>query len=205
MSADRDNLEAWLREHPAAHDDLADLLRLRELYQSVSPPMPEEAAWNAVHARLHKALGQIPRPRPWWAIAAGVAAAAILVALLIPSWWTTSVMVPTGEMPVPSGLRTSQLGETSVSPVGKRGQRVVEPFPVAEPGDVTIISMDARDVAALVVGEPPVGGDLEFARPEDVRLIRCERCPFSGRQARPEPGEEVLMFVAAAAVAPSNE
>jgi anti-sigma factor RsiW len=183
MSADRDNLEDWLREHPEANDDLADLPHLRELYQSACSPEPDEAAWNAVRSRIHDSLVRVRSPRPWWSIAAGAVAAAILAVVLARSLWTTSVPEP--------ATTTVQLDE--------------EPFPVVEADDVSILSMDARDVAALVVGEPPIGDDLEFARPQDIRVIRCERCPLSGRFARLEKGDEVPMFVAAAAVEPGND
>jgi|GEM_PF-2116933 len=191
MSADRESLEAWLREHPEARDDLADLLRLRELYQSACPPEPDEAAWNAVRLHLGEALGRGRSPRRWWALAAGTAAAALLAVLLMRSAWSPFRLSP----PLQGGGKAE--GETV--------QGVKRPFPVAEPEDVTIVSMDARDVAALVVGEPPVGGDLQFARPEDIRVIRCERCPHSGRSARLEQGDEVLMFVTAAAIAPPED
>lgn len=183
MSADRDNLDAWMREHPEANDDLADLPRLRELYQSASPPEPEEGAWDRVSSRIYDSIVRVRSPRPWWAIAAGSVAAAILLLLLARSVRNTTVPVPLPEIV----------------------QRVEEPFPVVDPDDVVIVSMDARDAAALVVGEPPVGDDLEFARPEDIRVIRCERCPYSGKLARLEQGDEVPILVTAAAVTPGNE
>lgn len=183
MSADRDDLEDWLREHPEANDDLADLPRLRELYQSACPPEPEEAAWSAVCSRIYASIGRTRRPRPWWIIAAGSVAAAILALLLARPLWKTSTPVESPETV----------------------QRIEEPFPVVEAEDVTILSMDARDVAALVVGEPPVGDDLEFARPEDIHVIRCERCPVSGRLARLEQGDEVPMFVSVATTTPPGE
>jgi hypothetical protein len=176
-------LEDWLRENPEANDDLADLPQLRELYQSASPPDPEEAAWNAACSRIHASIGRARAPRPWWIIASASVAAAILAVLLARSLWTTSVPVP--------------------APPAR--QVVEEPFPVVDSEDVIIISMDARNVAALVVGEPPVGDDLEFARLKDIHVIRCERCPFSGRSARLARGDEVPMFVTAAAVEPGND
>lgn len=183
MSADRDNLEAWLREHPEANEDLADLPHLRDLYQSACPPEPEEAAWNALCSRIHDSFVRVRSPRPWWTFAAAAVAATILAVVLARSLWTT----------------------TAPNPATMTMQSIEEPFPVVEPDDVVIVSIDARDVAALVVGEPPVGDDLEFARPEDIRVIRCERCPFSGRFARLKQGDEVPMFVAAAAVEPGND
>ncbi len=184
MSADRDNLDAWMREHPEANDDLADLPRLRELYQSASPPEPEEAAWDSVCSRIYDSIGRGPSARPRWAIAVGSVAAAILALLLARSLWNTTTV------PVPAPATV---------------QRDEEPFPVVDPDDVVIVSMDARDVAALVVGEPPIGDDLEFARPEDIHVIRCERCPYSGRSARLERGDEVPMLVTASAAAPGHE
>jgi hypothetical protein len=183
MSLDRDNLEAWLTEHPEAKDDLADLSDLRALYQSVSPQAPEEAAWKVVLSRTHESIARVqsPRersPRLRWAIVSFTAAAALAAVLLTRSLWTTSVPEP---MPLAE-----------------------EPFPVVEPEDVIIIAMEARDVPALVVAEPPVRGDLEFARTEDIHVIRCERCPYSGRKARLEQEGEVPMFVAAV-VPPDDE
>lgn len=177
MSHDRDSIDY----RTGADDERdADLLRLRRLSQSVPPPEPDETSWRAVLARVHASLesptGRRRSPRPVWGIVGLTAAAVILASLLTRSLWTTSVPVP---VPTPP---------------------VEEPFPVVEADDVTIVSMDAGDVAALVVGELPVSGELEFARPEDIRVIRCERCPHSGRFARLEPGEEVPMFVSAVAV-----
>ena len=88
-----------------------------------------------------------------WAVLSVTAAAAILGAvLLVRSGWMTAPRPP------------SQPAEE-------------EAYPVAEASDVTIISMDARDVAALVVGEPPVAGELIFAQPADVRVIKCDAAP----------------------------
>lgn len=180
MSHDHDTTDPRTGADDDGRD--ADLLRLRSLSQSALPPEPEEAAWHAVLARVHASVeggAERSRPsRPLWAIVGLTAAAAVLAGFLVHSLWRTSVPVPT--------------------------PRVEEPFPVVEAGDVTIVSMDARDVAALVVGEPPVSGELVFARPEDIRVIRCERCPHSGRLARLERGEEVPMFVSAAVKLPDE-
>jgi len=192
MKTERDNLEAWLREHPEAHEDFIDLPRLRALYQSAPPPEPEENAWNAVCSRLHESLARIRSPRPWRTFAVGAVAATILITLSVPWLW---------KMPAPRApLREQEKGTPTAAAV----QRMEEPFPVVEPDEITIISMDARNLAALVVGEPPIGDELEFARPEDIRVIRCERCPHTGKLARLEQGDEVPMFVTAAVLAPDK-
>ncbi len=43
-------------------------------------------------------------------------------------------------------------------------------FSVTLDGDVEIISMDAGDVPALIVGEPPVRGPLMLASAQDVTV-----------------------------------
>ncbi len=168
-----DDFERWVSEHPAANDDLTDLPRLRELYQSVNPSEPEESAWTAILNGIRDAVPNVRISRTaasrWLRLAIGIASAAILAGVILGrSWWTTG--------PIPQPV----LAE--------------EPYPVVEAKDVRIISMDPHDVAALVVGEPPVTGELVFAQPDDVRAIKCERCPHSGNKAKLKQGE-VPMFV----------
>jgi hypothetical protein len=172
MTGDRDPSES--EPLPDFGDGgLADLPRLRELCQSLGPPEPDEAAWKAALVRLHDGLAVVvgarrPATRRWWAVLGLAASAAVLAVVLARSWWSA------GTPPPPPGE---------------------DPYPVAGADDVTILSMDARDVAGLVVGEPPVSGDLEFVRAEDVRVIKCKRCPVSGNRGHLEPGE-VPMVVA---------
>lgn len=166
--------------------DLSDLERLRALYQASSAPEPAEDVWNGVQSRVHESVGRTASVggalrRPVWMIAGLSAAAALMGLLLAKSLWT----VPPLAAPQP--------------------QAVVEPFPVADADDVRIVSMDARDAASLVVGELPVAGVVEFAQPEDIRVIRCERCPHSGRKARLVQGGEVPMFVSAALEVPNDD
>lgn len=173
-----DDIEVWLTEHPEAHGDLADLQRLSELVQSVCPPEPDEDVWLAARTRIHDAAAAARperrrSPRPLWAVLSLTAAAVLGGVLLVRSGWMT--------VPRPQAQPVEE-----------------EAYPVAEAEDVTIISMDARDVAALVVGEPPVAGELIFAQPADVRVIKCERCPHSGNVPRLAQGE-VPMFVTSVA------
>ncbi|HWG47420.1 MAG TPA: hypothetical protein VN688_31945 [Gemmataceae bacterium] len=175
-----DDLSEWLREHPEAHGDMADLQRMRELYQSVSVPQPEEAAWTATLTRI--ASGSRLRVKPalrrkrLGAILSLTAAAALVAVLLARSWWT---------------------GQSSTQP---QPQLAEEVFPVVEADDVTIISMDARDVAALVVGEPPISGDLEFVQAADIRVIKCQRCPKCGNVPRLAQGAVPMVVTSVARV-----
>jgi hypothetical protein len=183
-AAEGDDFDAWLAEHPAAHDDLADVSRLRELFLSVGPSEPEEGAWtaalNGIRAAIPNRRGWRRAPSPWSRLVLGMAAAAavLCLALIGRSWWLS------GPLPQPVLME--------------------EPYPVVAAQDVTIISMDPHDVAALVVGEPPVTGELVFAQPDDVRVIKCERCPHSGNLPHLKRGE-VPMFVTAVVQADNSD
>ncbi|MGH7227291.1 MAG: hypothetical protein ACRELF_29100 [Gemmataceae bacterium] len=179
MSANANNADEANGADDAVRD-FADLERLRQLYQSFAPPQPDQADWNAVLARIHQdasnpEVRRLGSRRPLWAILAAVAAI-LAVVLLVRSLTTKKAATPT-----------------------------IEPFAVVDAEDVVIVSMDAADVVALVVGEPPVGDDLEFVRPQDIRVIQCKRCPHSGALARLDPDGEVPMFVSAADANQGNE
>ncbi|HEY7425003.1 MAG TPA: hypothetical protein VH682_12300 [Gemmataceae bacterium] len=210
MSHDRNNpdrregADDSARESTPAFDDdalppdfeadevVAGLDRLRALCRSVPPPEPEDTAWTAALTRIHEAVRISPArlagptveaasqaaPRRRWAIL-GLAAAAALIAVLLarPLWRKTPSPQPRSE----------------------------EPFPVAEAGDVDIIRIDARDVAGLVVGEPPVSGELIFARHEDVRVVECKCCPMSGNVAKLSQGEVPMLVTSITRVDPPDD
>ena len=178
--AERERPPAWEDDaSPHGSDSEADrdLQRLRELFQAAGAPEPAEATWRGVLARIDDLVPGIRTvrrrraSRPVWAILGLTAAAVLAAVLLARSWWLG------GAIPTPEP---------------------VEPYPVVEADDVNIISMDARDVASLVVGEPPVSGELVFVKLEDVRIIECKRCPKSGNKGRLEQGEVPMVVVTAA-------
>jgi hypothetical protein len=75
------------------------------------------------------------------------------------------------------------------------GESGEEPFPVASAEDVTIISMDAHDMGALVVGQPPVQeGPLEMASRNDVKVLHVEPAGPDGPVARLVQGDEIPMI-----------
>jgi hypothetical protein len=167
----------WLAGHPGAEDELTDLQGLRGLFHASLPDEPEERVWFSVQRRIHEMLQSpdvAPRrsPRPFWWLLGASAAAALLSVLFQRSLWQADSVPP---------------------------QLAAEAYPVAEEDDVTIVSMEARDVAFLVVGQPPVSGDFVFARPEDIQVIKCECCPISGRTAQLDQEGEVPMFVSTTA------
>jgi hypothetical protein len=165
--------------------DLTDLQRLRALYQAAPAPEAAENVWNGMLSRVHEAVGGAMAGRqrllrPWW-VAAGLSAAAVFLGIVLArSLWRTDGP-PARETPV-----------------------ALTPYPVVDAEEVRIVSMDARDAATLVVGVPPLSGDMVFAQPEDIRVIRCERCPYSGRLAHLDQGGEVPMFVSAVVAPPDD-
>jgi hypothetical protein len=62
-----------------------------------------------------------------------------------------------------------------VSPPGGGDAPVAEePWPVASPDDVEIVSMDDRDRGALIVGEPPLNETVELLTADEVRVSKLE-------------------------------
>jgi hypothetical protein len=55
-------------------------------------------------------------------------------------------------------------------------------MPVTDADDVNVISMDAADTAALVVGEPPVLGELVLASDGEVQVDHMAPCPAGDTQ-----------------------
>jgi hypothetical protein len=145
--AERAAVEAWLANRPEARAEVEALHRLARLWQEAAPPEPSEATWAGVRDRVaeavrhHRPAGRrASRPRPSWRLSAAVAAAVLVGILVGRNFWPVS--------PRPSG------------PV----------LPVATSEDVDIVSMDAGDAGALVVGDLPVQGPLELASAEDVTV-----------------------------------
>src|SRR5262245_33986777 len=130
--AQRRAVEAWLARHPEARDEVEAQRRLARLWQDGGPPEPSEAAWSDVLARVEATLPDARRAARRkrsaglvWLAGLSAAAAVAAAVLLAVAWW--------------------QPGEQEPD---------VATLPVASADDVEIISMDAADIPALVVGEP---------------------------------------------------
>lgn len=169
-------VEAWLADHPRLQTEVDSLRRLMRFYQETQPPQPDAAAWEAVRQRLHAALdAPTPAPaplrgqdgRPLRRVLA-VACAAALVCLWLGARW--------GGVPAPEERDSD------------------EPYLVASDEEVTVISMRAQDAAGLVVGQPPIGDNYEFASPADVTVVKLERA--DGDRPAPEmlPGEVPMLI-----------
>jgi hypothetical protein len=130
---------------------------LRELFRAGAPTEPSEAEWSQTLDRIHRAVSRpqvtpVPAVRRWRLgilVAASLAAAAgIALAVVVPS------------------LRNGP-GDTE--------QRVDVEYPVTDTADVEIISMDAADSGAIVVGDLPLRKPIVFMEPGDVALRSIER------------------------------
>jgi hypothetical protein len=175
---EREHIEAWLADHPGAAAEVESLRRMDRLCQAAALPEPAPEAWARTLAGIETSLpGPVTsRPRTTtrplvWASGVAVAAAVLLAVLL-----------------------TRLLGPGLPRP-GDPGPVEEEPFPVASAEDVNIIRMDAHDVGALVVGQPPVQeGPLEMASRNDVKVLNVEPAWPDGPVARFVQGDEIPMI-----------
>jgi len=127
--------------------------RLRKLLQDTQPAEPDELAWNNVLAHIECNLqvpqnsGVDPGQGRHWLIAAGAAAAAVLL-----------------------GLWVSGIGSRSFPP----STSGFDQFPVATSSEIEILSVGGADTQTLVVGRPPLDGTIELLAPGDVTLFSVE-------------------------------
>jgi hypothetical protein len=138
-------VEAWLADHPEARAEIEAHHRLARLWRAAPPPEPSEGAWTGVGDRVAAAVrcGRVSTARRRNGPTWRLSALAAGAAAVL-----VGVFLGQQYWPRPPG------------PV----------LPVATGDDVEIISMDAGDVGALVVGDPPVQGPLELASAEDVTV-----------------------------------
>jgi hypothetical protein len=158
-AAGRAHVEAWLAEHPDAQTTLAVQFRLsrqnRKLWKASAPLAPSEGNWARVFGRVQDVLDSPVRPaqprpnrRRLRYVAAALATAAALVAALY----------LTAPKPVP--------GPDNVAPP----RAADDALALAGESDISIISIDDRDVGALVVGKSPLSGPVVLAAIGDVDL-----------------------------------
>lgn len=156
---DRDRVEQWLADHPEARDLLDDQESLgprnAEFWNAVRPPEPSHWQWAAVRDGIR---GQAPawanrRWRPWvasLALAAAATAATVVVVLPPPDRPVSADPVVT---PRPADLDD-------------------EPFAMAGPDDVRILSLPESAAHLLVVGDHPLRDTLVvLARSDEVDFL----------------------------------
>jgi hypothetical protein len=144
QGGEREQVEAWLGKHPDAAAEVEGSRRLMRLWETTAPVFPPAASWETTFARIVASLPPAPRRLPHR-----------------PSgpWW-----------------RRASLGTVAAAVVLALLMRPLwdvdrAPFPVASSQDVTILSMDPGDAGSLVVGHPPILGNIDLANHGDVELI----------------------------------
>jgi anti-sigma factor RsiW len=163
--ARRDEVANWLASHPEAAAEVDEVRRLRSLWDSAAPPEPPLEAWANTLARMGMpTLPMRPPSRSWQR----------------PAWFAAAVAAV---------LPLVFLGRLLWGPSDSS-----EPFQVAEPREVDIVSVDAHDADSLV-GHPALLADLEFTTAGDVQDVRIDE-PQDGWGAHLADGA-VTMVVAA--------
>jgi hypothetical protein len=170
----RDEVATWAASHPDAASEVEELRRLRALWQTAAFPEPSTDAWTRALSRVGMAFPRpLPSRSPAWRGPLWFAAA---VAAVLPLLFFGRMLW----VPAPSD----------------------EPFQVAEPHEVDIVSMDARDADALI-GHPSLTADLEFTTRGDVHDVHIDGPPQDGWGGDLAEGA-VLMVVPAAAKQAGN-
>jgi hypothetical protein len=150
-------VDAWLAQHPQAAAELEAQRRLAQLWQASRPTPPPESAWVEMLEQIETALNSAPAPAPQSRPAAGRTSRSRRAGWLVRLTAAAAAVWLLGSL------------EPIEPPEPSRDARV-EPFPVAAPEDVDIISMHANDSGMLVVGEPPVRDPLDLATAGDVTI-----------------------------------
>jgi len=156
---ERLRVERWLAEHPEA----ADLMDAQEslgpsnveLWQAAQPPVPSARQWANTFDGIKDHAPAPPRPsRARWLGSAGLLATAATVVLLV-----TTADNPEPQAPQALGL----------FPAGANLDD--DPFPMAGPDDVRIVSLPEAAAGLLLVGEHPLGDALlTLARADEVEF-----------------------------------
>jgi len=160
-AAGRARVEAWLADHPEARAELDNQRKLSrtnsKLWQSSAPPSPGERSWSRLFVRVHTAIANRPAtPEPTrntrfrFGAAALAAAAAVLFAIGL--------------------FRPGEPAPVDPSPIGDEAVLVM-----ADPADVDIQSIQDTDTELLVIGQPPLIGQVVLAAAGDIHLEKVQK------------------------------
>jgi hypothetical protein len=176
-------VEAWLSEHPDVAAELHAHRRLERLWRRTAPDSPTPARWSLVRLNIFAGLADrsaaVKSPSRWWIVplALGTVAAGTLLALVLfrdylPLTHTdrSTSASPIGEVGIPKDDKESK-------------PEKVEAFKVLSDDEVEIITMDLRDIDALVIGLPPLLGNLVLLSEDEVEAVTIEA---EGSQPTPE-------------------
>jgi hypothetical protein len=177
-AAGRARVEAWLVDHPEARTALEAQRKLsrrnHRLWQSSAGPAPGEASWSRLFARVHQALSAPPpatrRTHRFPYLVPLAAAAAVLL--------TVTLLKPT----LPTDPRS--------------GLPVEDAWVMAGDDDIEIVGILDADADRLVVGRPPLTGQIVLASVNDVTFVNVAEDTDGMKPQMPPPGATVPMVVA---------
>lgn len=170
---DRQRVEEWLADHPQAAAELRAHERLQALYEKSAAGDPD---WSDSLETIEQGIveqGKRAHERrlPRWGLVGAVSAAAVLLAVLAANRPQSDPVAPA----VPAVL----------------------PFPVASMDDVEIISVDAADTDALVVGVLPLEKPIVLMEHGDVELTSIEKdahADFAHLRWHPEEDDSPMIW-----------
>ncbi len=187
----RRELEAWLTRHPELSEELEDHKRLGRLWRSTAPESPAPSRWSQLHKNIISAFNAgsdrtafVRRSHRWWLlpIIVGACAASGLLAFVI--LYKSGIV--SFEKPI-SHNQIRQVGKASIEFDPTADEREV--MEVLSDDEVEIITMDLRDSHAIIVGAPPLTGDLALLAPDEVEgiAIKLENGSVNPPEMNPEP------------------
>jgi anti-sigma factor RsiW len=155
----RQRIEAWLGDHAEAAAEVEAQRRLVRLWKSTAAQGPGEAVWDDLAQRIRQATPEsaarlphaLGRRLALVLTVVAAAAAAVMVAINLGG-------------PGPQPERIPAVGAADA----------VEPLPVATDDEIEVVRVNGDATDGLVVGELPVRGALELAKPGEVVVQKIE-------------------------------
>jgi hypothetical protein len=166
-------LDTWLSRHPEMTAELLAHKRLARLWRRAAPESPTDARWSllrySIFARIADRATNLTKPRRWWIlpIALGAVAASSVLAFVIFR----------DHLPFFNDAKQRSVQQSpQVGPIDDHDSTPpkIEVLEVLSADEVEIITMDLRDSHALVVGEPPIRGDLVLLTEDEIEGVTIQ-------------------------------
>lgn len=159
-------IEAWLRDHPEAMEQLLAYRRLKQLWHETTPAVPEIGTWQSfLHSRTRIATKETTVANRSFRNLRGLVvitcAAVFLLAIVLTGYWQWE------RTPDRKSYQDGLVDVTNSKGVSSPSLDL-EPLMVASSEEVEILQIHGQDTDTLVIGALPVEGELVLAAPGDV-------------------------------------